>query len=84
MLSIVPEALAGRGRELELIRSFLGGAAVDGAALLLWGKPGAGKTALLDAAAEAASASGHHGLHSASSAPASFCTSAQGCAGRSS
>ena len=56
MLSIVSEALVGRGRELELIRSFLGGAAVDGAALLLWEKPGVGKTALLDAAAEAASA----------------------------
>ena len=44
-----------------LIRSFPGGAAVDGAALLLRGKPGAGKTALLDAVAEAASAAGHHG-----------------------
>ena len=40
MLSIVPEALAGRGRELELIRSFLDGAAADGAAPLLWGSPG--------------------------------------------
>ena len=40
MLRIVPEAPAGRGRELELIRSFPGGAAVDGAALLPWGSPG--------------------------------------------
>jgi MoxR-like ATPase len=61
----VTEALVGRGRELELIRSFLDGAAVGGGALLLWGEPGVGKTALLDAAAEAASAAGFRVLRAA-------------------
>jgi transcriptional regulator with AAA-type ATPase domain len=51
VLSKAHEALVGRDRELELIRSFLDRAAVDGEALLLWGEPGVGKTALLDAAA---------------------------------
>jgi DNA-binding CsgD family transcriptional regulator len=50
--------LVGRERELELIRSFLARAAADGDALLLSGEPGVGKTVLLDAAAEQASASG--------------------------
>ena len=57
MLSNLSEALFGRDRELELLRSFLDGAAIDGEALVLRGEPGVGKTALLDAAAEAASSS---------------------------
>jgi AAA ATPase domain len=51
-------ALVGRDRELALLRPFAGGAAVEGAALQLTGEPGVGKTALLDAAAEQASAAG--------------------------
>jgi DNA-binding CsgD family transcriptional regulator len=46
--------LVGRDRELELVASFLKQAAADGATLLFTGEPGIGKTALLDAAAEAA------------------------------
>jgi len=50
--------LVGRDQELELIASFLKQAAADGATLLFTGEPGIGKTALLDAAAEAAFAAG--------------------------
>jgi DNA-binding CsgD family transcriptional regulator len=50
--------LVGRDQELELIASFLKRAAADGATLLFTGEPGIGKTALLDAAAEAALAAG--------------------------
>lgn len=46
--------LVGRDQEPELIASFLKRAAADGATLLFTGEPGIGKTALLDAAAEAA------------------------------
>ncbi len=52
------EPLTGRTGDLELIRSFVGTAAVRGGVLLLSGEPGVGKTALLDAAASEASASG--------------------------
>ena len=52
------EPLTGRAGDLELIRSFVGMAAVRGGVLLLSGEPGVGKTALLDAAASEASASG--------------------------
>ncbi len=52
------EPLTGRAGELELIRSFVSTAAVRGGVLLLSGEPGVGKTALLDAAAADASASG--------------------------
>ena len=55
----------GRGHELELIRSFLQRAAVEGDALLLTGDAGVGKTALLAAAAEHASTSGTRVLRSA-------------------
>ena len=50
--------LVGRAVELDLIASFLDAAAGRGAALLLAGEPGAGKSALLDVAAEAATDSG--------------------------
>ena len=45
------KTLVGRGRELALIGAFLDRAATAGEALLLCGEAGAGKTALLDAAA---------------------------------
>src|SRR5262249_19410938 len=49
--------LVGRAAEMARIRAFLAGARSDGgAALLVTGEPGVGKTALLDAASEAASA----------------------------
>lgn len=59
------ETLAGRRGELELIRSFLDRAAVSGAALLLSGEPGVGKTVLLDAAERAASGAGSRVLRAA-------------------
>jgi DNA-binding CsgD family transcriptional regulator len=48
----------GRDEELGVIQAFLGRAATDGDALVLLGEAGVGKTALLDAAADAASAGG--------------------------
>ena len=51
-----PAVPVGRRGECALIGAFLDRAAADGAALLLRGEPGAGKTVLLDAAADAASA----------------------------
>jgi DNA-binding CsgD family transcriptional regulator len=51
-------ALAGRDRELEILAGFLEQAAAEGGAFLLVGEPGAGKTALLDAAADAAREAG--------------------------
>jgi hypothetical protein len=50
--------LIGRDRELAALGSFLDEAVVDGATLLLTGEPGVGKTALLVAAAEMATAAG--------------------------
>ena len=50
--------LVGRDRELATLASFLGDAVRDGATLLLTGEPGVGKTALLAAAAEMATADG--------------------------
>jgi DNA-binding CsgD family transcriptional regulator len=61
----VAEGLVGRGRELDLLRSFLERAAVDGEAFLLSGEPGVGKTVLLDAAADAASTAGSRLLRAA-------------------
>lgn len=46
--------LVGRDHELDGLATFLDTAATDGAALLLTGDPGVGKTALLDATAELA------------------------------
>ena len=48
----------GRGGELALIGAFVERACTGGDTLLLFGEPGAGKTALLDAAAGAASDAG--------------------------
>jgi DNA-binding CsgD family transcriptional regulator len=50
----VAETLFGRGRELQLIAAYLRRASLDGETLVLHGEPGVGKTALLDAAADAA------------------------------
>jgi len=54
----VAEVLVGRGGELALIGVFVERACTGGDTLLLFGEPGAGKTALLDAAAGAASDAG--------------------------
>ena len=52
------DRLIGRSSELAAVGAFLDQARSDGAALLIFGEPGAGKTALLDAAAEMALAAG--------------------------
>ena len=52
------EALIGRRGELATVRAFVQRTRSDGEALLLFGEPGVGKTLLLDAAAETASAAG--------------------------
>jgi DNA-binding CsgD family transcriptional regulator len=57
--------LVGRGEELALIGSFVAETAVRGGVLLLLGEPGVGKTVLLDAAADAASAAGTRVLRAA-------------------
>ena len=51
-----PAVMVGRRRECALIGAIHGRAAADGVALLRCGEPGAGKTMLLDATADAASA----------------------------
>ncbi|MDT7715786.1 MAG: hypothetical protein QOH09_1778 [Pseudonocardiales bacterium] len=61
----VTKALVGRGGEFALIGAFLDRAAAGGEALLLCGEPGAGKTALLDATAAAASEAGVRVLRAA-------------------
>ncbi|GHH73511.1 LuxR family transcriptional regulator [Streptomyces sulfonofaciens] len=58
------DALVGRARQLERIRDFLG-STDRGGALLLSGDPGVGKTALLNAVAEAAVADGSQVLRAA-------------------
>jgi DNA-binding CsgD family transcriptional regulator len=50
--------VVGRDEELARIRSFLAGTGAEAGALLIVGEPGAGKTVLLDAAADAASQAG--------------------------
>src|SRR5437870_3804242 len=50
--------LVGRDSELKRIHAFLASARTDGGALLVTGEPGVGKTVLLNAASEAASAAG--------------------------
>lgn len=52
------ECLVGREEEVRVLRSFVGRAIEGGAALVLSGEPGMGKSALLDVAAEAAAAAG--------------------------
>ena len=57
--------LAGRDRDLTVIRAFLSEAAADGAALLVSGEPGMGKTTLLNASADTAAADGWRVLRGA-------------------
>jgi len=58
-------ALTGRDGDLDVVRTFLDDASLSGAALLLTGEPGVGKTALLDAAHDAAMAAGIRVLRAA-------------------
>ena len=51
-------ALVGRGRELSVIGEFVGDCCVSGGSLILLGEPGAGKSALLDAAVKEATRQG--------------------------
>jgi DNA-binding CsgD family transcriptional regulator len=60
-----PLQLIGRERELAVLRAFVDEVSVAGGPLLLSGEPGAGKSALLDAAAELAVAAGLRVLRSA-------------------
>ncbi|MGW7662939.1 helix-turn-helix transcriptional regulator [Streptomyces sp. NPDC054756] len=55
-----PTGLVGREGELAKLAAFLDTAGADGAALLLTGDPGVGKTALLDATVDLAAAKGRH------------------------
>ena len=55
---MIATALAGRDRDLGVIQAFLDQASAGGAALLLTGQAGVGKTALLDAAQQRATAVG--------------------------
>ena len=57
--------LTGREQDLAVISTFLDRARADGAALLLLGEPGVGKTLLLDAVAEEATAAGTRVLRAA-------------------
>ena len=57
-LDLPPGALVGRDRELGFLEGFFTEAAVSGGAVLLSGEPGVGKTALLNALADFASAAG--------------------------
>jgi DNA replication protein DnaC len=47
-------ALTGRDSDLDVVRAFLDDVSGSGAALLLTGEPGVGKTALLDAVHDSA------------------------------
>ncbi|MER7441897.1 helix-turn-helix transcriptional regulator [Micromonospora avicenniae] len=58
-------SLVGRDEEFVLARRFLRQAAVNGGSLLISGEPGVGKTALLDAVAEAAAEAGTRVLRAA-------------------
>jgi DNA-binding CsgD family transcriptional regulator len=53
-VGVDPSGLVGRDRELAELTEFVGRASTDGAAVLLTGDPGVGKTALLDATADLA------------------------------
>lgn len=57
-VGIDPGGLVGRDRELAELTEFVGRASMDGAAVLLTGDAGVGKTALLDAVADLARARG--------------------------
>jgi DNA-binding CsgD family transcriptional regulator/tetratricopeptide (TPR) repeat protein len=58
-------SLVGREAEVDRLRSFLATAGTQGGALLVTGEPGVGKTGLLDAASDHASAAGTRILHAA-------------------
>lgn len=58
VLSTLGGTLVGRDHELKVVREFVLRAAGDGDALVLYGEAGVGKTVLLEAAEEAAAASG--------------------------
>jgi len=58
-------APVGRGAEMQRLQEFLAEAGNDGAAILVSGEPGVGKTLLLDAIAEVARASGARVLFAA-------------------
>ena len=62
---MIATALAGRDGDLGVIQAFLDEVSTGGAALLLTGEPGMGKTALLDAAQERAMAAGVRVLRAA-------------------
>jgi transcriptional regulator of acetoin/glycerol metabolism len=57
-LDLPQGTLIGRDRELAFLRGFFQEAAVSSGAVLLSGEPGVGKTALLNALADSASAAG--------------------------
>jgi DNA-binding CsgD family transcriptional regulator len=59
------DQLIGREPEMDRIRVFLATASTEGGALLVTGEPGVGKTGLLNAASEAASAAGMRILRAA-------------------
>ena len=59
------DVLFGRDDQLELVRGFLGHAAVDGDALIVLGQPGVGKSALLRAAEAMAAGPGGRVLSAA-------------------
>jgi DNA-binding CsgD family transcriptional regulator len=59
------DLLVGRDRELQRLNAFLDAARTDGAALLITGEPGVGKTELLNAASDRASLTGTRVLRAA-------------------
>ena len=59
------DALIGREAELDALRVFVDQVVTDGAVLLISGDAGVGKTVLLDAAADLASAAGARVVRSA-------------------
>ena len=61
-MRILDKPLIGRDRDLAVIAAFIDEATAQGAALLLAGEPGVGKTALLDVAAAHAFKDGHRVL----------------------
>jgi predicted ATPase len=63
--AMIATVLAGRDEDLGVIQAFLDQASAGGAALLLTGEPGVGKTALLDVAQERAAAAGVRVLRAA-------------------
>jgi DNA-binding CsgD family transcriptional regulator len=60
-----PVVLAGRDRDMSVIREFVGELPAQGGTLLLSGEPGAGKSALLNAAGEIAATAGIRVLRAA-------------------